>query len=125
MLPLACSLLLACQSTTETVEKKTKVNVKPLPSVHPDKKRDAIVRIDPKYPRTALRKGVSGWVLISYSINQRGGTEDIQVIDSSPKGYFESSAARSMARWKYKPHIEAQKPVKLSGLQELIVYTVQ
>ena len=125
ILPLACSLLLACQSTTETVVKKTQVNVKPLPSVHPDKKRNALIRIDPKYPRAALRKGISGWVLISYSINQRGGTEDIQVVDSSPKGYFEHSAVSSMSRWKYKPHIQAQKPVKLSGLQELIVYTVQ
>ena len=125
MLPLTCTLLLACQSTGDTQVKKDKIVVKPQPSIHPDNRRDALIRIDPKYPRSALRKGVSGWVLVSYAINQRGGTEDIQVVDSSPKGYFENSATAAMARWKYKPHIQEQKPVKLSGLQELIVYTVQ
>ncbi|WP_016955871.1 energy transducer TonB [Catenovulum agarivorans] len=125
VLPLACTLLFACQSTMDTQVKKHKLSVKPQPNIHPNNKRNAIIRIEPKYPRSALRKAVSGWVLISYSINQRGGTEDIQVLDSSPKGYFENSATAAMARWKYKPHIQAQEPVKLSGLQELIVYTVQ
>lgn len=124
-LPLACTLLFACQSTTVAPIKKHKFAVKPQPNIHPDNKRNALIKLEPNYPHKALRKGISGWVLVGYAINPQGGTEDIQIIDSSPKGYFENSALAAMARWKYKPHIQEQIPVKLSGLQELIVYTVQ
>ncbi|EWH11301.1 TonB-like periplasmic protein [Catenovulum agarivorans DS-2] len=122
---LACSLLLACQATSTPAVKKPKIAVKPQPSVHPSNRRSAIIQLEPKYPKTALRKGISGWVLLEYAINAQGGTEDIRVIDSSPKGYFERSARTALLRWKYKPHIENQRPVKKTGLQELIVYSIQ
>ena len=133
ILPLACTLLLACQSTADSHNNNTSVNdkskpgfkIKPQPVIQPERQRSALVQVMPKYPRDALRKGVTGWVLLSYSINKRGGTENIHVVDSSPEGYFENSAVSALARWKFKPQLEDQKRVKETELQELIVYTIQ
>ncbi|WKE64448.1 TonB family protein [Gallaecimonas kandeliae] len=75
-----------------------------------------IFRMDPKYPVEAARDGREGWVKLSFTINEVGGVEDIEVIDAEPKRIFDREAKRALAKWKYKPKIVDGKPVKQPGL---------
>ena len=75
-----------------------------------------IVRIEPKYPVQAARDGKEGWVKLSFTINEVGGVEDVDVIDSDPKRVFDREARRALSKWKYKPKIEDGKPMKQYGL---------
>lgn len=71
-----------------------------------------IVRIEPKYPVQAARDGKEGWVRLSFTINEVGGVEDVQIIEAEPKRIFDREARRALRRWKYKPKIVDGKPVK-------------
>lgn len=71
-----------------------------------------IVRIDPKYPPQAARDGKEGWVRLSFTINEVGGVEDIQVIEAEPKRIFDREARRALRKWKYRPKIVDGKPQK-------------
>lgn len=71
-----------------------------------------IVRIEPKYPVQAARDGKEGWVILSFTINEVGGVEDIEVIDADPKRIFDREARRALSKWKYKPNIVDGKPQK-------------
>ncbi|WP_438862758.1 energy transducer TonB [Neptunicella sp.] len=71
-----------------------------------------IVRIEPKYPMQAARDGKEGWVQLSFTINEVGGVDDVEVIDADPKRVFDREARRALSRWKYKPKIVDGKPVK-------------
>ncbi|WP_158968322.1 energy transducer TonB [Paraglaciecola sp. L3A3] len=75
-----------------------------------------IVRIEPKYPVQAARDGKEGWVKLSFTINEVGGVEDVEVIEADPKRVFDREARRALSKWKYKPKIEDGKPMKQFGL---------
>lgn len=71
-----------------------------------------IVRIEPRYPIQAARDGTEGWVQLSFTINEVGGVEDVEVIDAEPKRVFDREARRALQKWKYKPNIVDGKPTK-------------
>ncbi|GAB3004301.1 energy transducer TonB [Psychrosphaera aestuarii] len=76
-----------------------------------------IVRIEPKFPAKAQRDGISGWVQLSFEINEVGGVENVQVINSEPRRVFDREARRALQRWKYKPKVVDGKPQRQTGLQ--------
>jgi protein TonB len=75
-----------------------------------------IVRIEPKYPPQAARDGKDGWVKLSFTINEVGGVEDVEVIDAQPKRLFNKAARRALKKWKYKPKVVDGKPQRRPGL---------
>ena len=64
-----------------------------------------IVRINPKYPTTAAREGLEGWVQLSFSISPTGEVIDPVVINAEPKRTFDREAIRAIKRWKYRPKV--------------------
>lgn len=64
-----------------------------------------IVRINPKYPTTAAREGIEGWVQLSFNVSPSGEVIDAQVTDSEPKRIFDREALRAIKRWKYRPKV--------------------
>ncbi|MFC0117079.1 energy transducer TonB [Pseudoalteromonas xiamenensis] len=76
-----------------------------------------IVRIEPKYPIEAARDGKEGWVQLSFTINELGGVDDVEVINAEPKRIFDREAIRALRKWKYRPKVEDGKPVKQFGIQ--------
>ncbi|MFT5295109.1 MAG: protein TonB [Colwellia sp.] len=83
-----------------------------------------IVRIDPKYPPQAARDGKEGWVKLSFTINELGGVEDVDVIDALPKRIFDKAAKRALKKWRYKPKVVDGKPQRRPGLTVQLDFTM-
>lgn len=66
-----------------------------------DKEARPIVRVNPKYPTDAMRKGTEGWVILAFDINKVGKVVNISVIDSQPKRIFDKAAKHALRKWKY------------------------
>ena len=62
----------------------------------------AMVQITPKYPISALNKGIEGWVKLAFNINELGEVFGIKVLDSKPKRTFDKAARQALRKWKYR-----------------------
>jgi protein TonB len=62
-------------------------------------------RQPPQYPYKAARRGIEGWVRVSFRVTEAGTVEDVQVLESEPPGIFEQAAIKAVYRWRFKPRI--------------------
>jgi TonB family protein len=62
--------------------------------------------VAPKYPRTAQRRNISGWVDIIFTVDIDGSVTNISVRDSNPGDTFDESATNAVEAWKFEPVIE-------------------
>ena len=59
--------------------------------------------VAPKYPRNALRRNLSGWVDVEFTVSTDGTVKDIGVRASEPGDVFAESATRAVERWEFEP----------------------
>jgi len=59
--------------------------------------------LPPQYPPAARQRGVTGWVDIIFTIDERGLVEDVTVIDSEPPEVFDRAAIDAAMRWRFRP----------------------
>lgn len=58
-----------------------------------------------KYPPMAKREGITGKVVVRCLIGTNGRAEQMQVVESTPKGIFDQSALRTLKYWQFRPGI--------------------
>ena len=83
-----------------------------------------IVRVLPRYPNRALSRGIEGWVLLEFAINELGRAVDPIIIDAEPANVFDRSAITAVKKWKYRPKIENGRAVIRPGVRQLISFDI-
>ena len=84
----------------------------------------AIVRVLPRYPSRALSRGIEGWVLLEFAINELGQAIEPIVVDADPKGTFDRAAISAVKKWKYRPMVEDGKAAVRPGVRQLISFQI-
>ena len=70
---------------------------------------DITKQASPGYPRSAIRKGVEGWVILEYSLDGTGRAHDIVVVNSTPKNLFEQAAITALKQVEFKSNVVRSK----------------
>jgi TonB family protein len=83
-----------------------------------------IVKVAPIYPPRAAARGLEGYVVVSYTVNETGSTENI-VVEESSSSLFEQSAIDSAAKYKYRPRLENGAPVRVDGVVTRLVFELE
>ena len=81
-----------------------------------------VVKDNPEYPRVAQRKGISGYVILQYTVTETGTVEDITVLQSSPEGVFDEAARQAAIKYRYLPRIVDGEPTQVSGVKTRITF---
>lgn len=101
LFPSSVLLLLVCtgmQSSINNLEQMANNLIKP------------IMRVVPIYPQQAVAKNIEGFAIASFSVNQQGQTENIQINASHPQGAFDSQVLNAIKTWRYtKPYSNVEK----------------
>ena len=118
-------ILISCKSTG-TANSTASIDWKPLPvqctdgaygEPHKDGKNrlSPIVRIEPKYPMSAMRRGITGCTRMMFDLTPSGKVTNIRIIESWPKRVFEASSIQALKRWVYQP-VKSDNTVDLKDM---------
>ena len=84
-----------------------------------------LVRVEPRYPIEAARDGISGWVRLSFTIDETGAVTDVAVLAAEPATLFNREAIRALRRWKYQPQLVDGKALKQQNMQVQLDFSLQ
>ena len=96
-----------------------------------------IVKVQPQYPRRALSRGMTGWVIVEFTVTDQGSVKDAFVVENcgwiknarkegecldNPNSVFDSAATKAALKFKYKPKVIDGEPVATAGVQNKITF---
>lgn len=84
-----------------------------------------VLRITPTYPSRASRRGIEGWVEVSFTITTTGATDNVQVVAEEPPGVFGRAATKAVRKWKYKPQMVDGKVQPRPGIRVLLKFELE
>ena len=62
--------------------------------------------VAPKYPRSAQRRNLSGWVDVVFTVAMDGSVKNVNVRNSEPGETFVNAAVKAVERWEFEPVYE-------------------
>ncbi len=71
------------------------------------------------YPKSAKKRGVQGFVVLSLLIDVDGSVDKVQVLESSPVGVFDEAAVAGIKSWRFAPAQYQGAPVKAWAKQNI------
>lgn len=74
--------------------------------------REIVTAEAPEFPRAAERREIEGHVVVRYNVTPEGTVADIEVVEATPAGIFESSVMRALEGWRYAAAAEATPNVE-------------
>lgn len=81
-----------------------------------------ITKVQAVYPRRAMQRGIQGYVIVEFTVNQTGAVINPLVVEASPEGIFEQAALDAVVKFKYKPRVINGEPTPVSGVQNRITF---
>ncbi len=77
---------------------------------------EVVEAASPSYPRNALLRGVSGFVRLLVDVDAEGRVQKVSVVDSSPRGVFDSAAVSAARKSRFRAKLLDGKPVESTGV---------
>lgn len=56
-----------------------------------------------RYPPSAKKNGIKGYVVLSILVSEKGSVDQVQVLESSPSGVFDAAALQGIRSWQFEP----------------------
>jgi protein TonB len=91
----------------------------------PDSSMVPLIRTPPVYPTRALQRGIEGFVVVSFTVDELGRVVNPSVVYGEPAGMFDRSALQTIVKWKYAAKIEDGTPIPVHDVQQRITYEMR
>jgi len=73
-----------------------------------------------EYPEAAREAGLTGSVVVRYSVTAEGKVVDAQVVSAQPAGVFDEAALLAVRSWRFRPGLRKGEPSNFAGLTSTI-----
>jgi protein TonB len=85
-----------------------------------DVRAEQVNEVDLVYPKAAYEKRTKGKVVLRLYINEHGGIDNVNVLESKPPGIFEEAALTATLALQFKPAIKSRRNVKSIKTIEIV-----
>ena len=75
--------------------------------------------VEPRFPRAAKRRDISGWVELRFTVDENGFVEEVQVVNSQPATMFNKAAIDAVSQWTFEPVVREGKSVRIGSIVRL------
>lgn len=72
--------------------------------------------ITPDYPPNIEQQGIEGYVIVRFTVTDRGVVQDIVIDESEPPGIFDNEGLAAAARLRFDPRIVSDVPVQVEDV---------
>jgi TonB family protein len=85
-----------------------------------DVRAEPVNEVDLVYPQPAYQQRIKGRVVLRLLINERGGLDDVSVLESEPRGFFEEAALTATRALVFSParrhgrSVKSQKTIEVA-----------
>lgn len=76
-----------------------------------DRAAEPLARVQPEYPRDALRLREEGTVLLRVEVDAQGNATSVEIESSSRSRTLDRAAREAVSQWTFRPAIEGGRPV--------------
>ena len=83
-----------------------------------------IERAHPHYPRSAMRQGSEGWVLLSVVIDENGKPQAPVVLESAGHSSFEKAAVKAVKKFTYEPAVLDGKTIESCDNRYMFTFAI-
>lgn len=83
-----------------------------------------IVKVAPIYPRRAQARGITGYVIVEFTVTKNGSVKNPVVIEANPESLFDSAAVDAVLKFKYKPRVVDGEAMEVAGVQNKITFQI-
>ncbi|MDE0093440.1 MAG: TonB family protein [Gammaproteobacteria bacterium] len=90
-----------------------------------DGEYEPTIKVAPIYPRRALQLELEGWVIVEFDVTETGNVENVVVVDAEPKGVFDSAARKAAEKFRYRPKVVNEKPIRVTGVRNRIIFELE
>ncbi|PCI34467.1 MAG: hypothetical protein COB54_01400 [Alphaproteobacteria bacterium] len=107
----------------ENATKYTRLIQKEFPSTEPSD-YFPIVKVAPIYPREAMRRKLSGYVVLEFTIDITGAVKDAKVLETSNR-VFNKAALKAAKKFHYRPQFKDGKPIETVNVRHKITFEIE
>ncbi|HCG69293.1 MAG TPA: hypothetical protein DE147_02490 [Gammaproteobacteria bacterium] len=86
---------------------------------------ELLTKGSPVFPRRAKSYGVSGSVVVRFSVDIEGNAVGAVIVESKPRRMFDRSAMRYMQTLKFKPYVVDGDATEVKDLQMTVAYRLE
>jgi len=78
----------------------------------------------PEYPATALRRKITGRVIVQFDVNEMGHVENARIVMAQPKKIFERSVLKAVEEFRFIPLTVDGEPIITKNVTETFVFSL-
>jgi len=82
-----------------------------------------IIKVAPLYPREAERKGLSGYVVAAFTVDEFGRPKDLRIVETTNE-IFNKPSLRAASKFRYEPAVVDGKSVKVENVLHRITFEI-